>query len=184
MNRKSIAAIALLVLAALAAGAATYASPWWSVHQMRKAAAERDADALLARVDQAALRQSVRLSLGFELTAAIHEAAGEKGRQAEGASELVRMQLDPMTDTLTSAPLLMAMLIQGHPSPALGRGAALGVPRIAPSSEEGGWDAEVRYVDRSTVQVRAKNSPLAGGFILKRKGWLNWKLSGLQLPGQ
>ncbi|MGR4869833.1 DUF2939 domain-containing protein [Variovorax sp. LARHSF232] len=182
-RNKSIAlgaGLAIVLLLLVAAG--IYASPYWSVHQMKEAARERDVDALLARVDQSALRQSVRLSLGFKLSEALHDAQAESGKaQAEGARAQAAAQVDPLTEALTSPPLLIAMLIEGRPSRALG-----GIGRLPASGDAdlGEWEAQLRYVDSATVQVRSSQAPQAGGFILRRSGLIDWKLSGLLLPGQ
>lgn len=176
-------AIVLLLLLLVAAG--IYASPYWSVHQMKEAARERDVDALLARVDQSALRQSVRLSLGFKLGEALHGAQAESGKaQAEGARAQAAAQVDPLTETLTSPPLLIAMLIEGRPSRALtGSGFAGVQPPSASDEGLGEWETRLRYVDSATVHVRSDKAPQAGGFILRRTGLVDWKLSGLLLPG-
>ena len=59
MTRKLIFGAALGALVVVAAVAAVlYASPYWAVYQLKKAAQERDVDALLAHVDERALRLS------------------------------------------------------------------------------------------------------------------------------
>ncbi len=170
-----------IVLLLLLVAAGIYASPYWAVHQMKEAARERNVDALLARVDQSALRQSVRLALGFQLSETLHEAQAESGKAlAQGALPQAAAQLDPLTAALTSPPLLIAMLIEGRPSRALG-----GLGRLPASGDAdlGEWEAQLRYVDSATVQVRSRQTPQAGGFILRRSGLIDWKLSGLLLPG-
>jgi hypothetical protein len=185
-RNKTIAVSAgLLALLLLALAAAFYASPYWSVHQLKQAARERDVDALLEHVDQKALRQSVRLALGFQLAESIQGSAGEGARpmtrdSRESRDIALNTTLDPMTEMLSSPTLLMAMLLEGHPSRALSRGAPPLL--ILPETVPGDWPAEIRYLDRSTVEVRPKGGPDGGAFVLRRSGIVDWRLSGLRPP--
>ena len=186
-KRSIILLTASMAAIVLAAAGAIFGAPYWSMHQLKTAAQERDVDALMARVDLNALRQSVRLSMGFRFSEALHEARAEGGKPlAEGARAAMAAQVDPLTETLVSPPLLIAMLIEGRPSRALtGAGPAgvqLAVAQAGALAARDGWHAQLHRVDSATVQVRARESPQAGGFVLKRTGLLDWKLSGLLLP--
>jgi hypothetical protein len=190
MTRKTSIAwgLGLLTALLLALAAGLYAAPYWSMNRLKEAARERDIDALLAGVDQKALRQSVRLSLGFRFGESMQEAQAESGKPAaDGARAISASQVDPLTERLTSPPLLIAMLLEGRPSQAL-LGGGFATPRLsaaqAGDADLGHWKTELRYLDSATVQVRSKEAPQQGGFILRRSGMVDWKLSGLLMPGQ
>lgn len=158
---------AAMALVVLVLAAAYYGAPYWTVHELKQAARDRDADALLVHVDQAALRKSVQLALGFSL--APSPASPESQATA-------RSMLEAMPELLSSPTSLMAMLLQGHPSRVLDPEAAF-VP-VLPEAADGDWPVELRYVGRSTVEVRAKGAT-GGAFILRRAGLFRWKWSAI-----
>ena len=188
MKRKALTVTIAAIVALGLFGAAVYASPYWAVRELKEAARERDVDALLEHVDTNALRRNVRLAMGFKLQEqfiAPHDLDAKPA--GPGASEAARALVDPMSDALTSPPLLMSMLIQGKPSDLMGglQMAPLGTVAQAGEKAVGGhWDAAIEYVDWSTVLVASKSTPHAGNFILKRAGLMDWKLSGFRMPNQ
>jgi len=177
----AVAGVAVLVAGAY------FGSPYWTVHQIRKAAQARDVDALMARVDQPALQRSVRLAMGFRLAEVLSGGAraDSRPRLAEGATAIASAQAEPLVSLLSSPTLLFSMLIEGYPSQALTGQVSL--PAAWQTAAQGGkaagdWDARLNRVDASTIVLESRQSPGRGGFILRRSGWLKWKLSGLQLP--
>ena len=160
-------ALAAAALVAIVLVGAYYGAPYWTVHELKQAARDRDADALLAHVDQAALRKSMQLALGFSL-------AQPQGSPA--SQPAARPMLDAMPELLSAPTSLMAMLLQGHPSRVLDPDAVF-MP-ILPEAAEGDWTVELRHVGRSTVEVRAKGST-GGAFILRRAGLFRWKWSAI-----
>lgn len=176
------ASLTVAVLACLA-GAAYYASPYWAVHRLKQAAQERDVDAVMAQVDQQALERSVRQALGLQLNVALYGGRTEGARTLpDGAPEAAAARMDAVSRTFAEPTAVMSMLIQGYPSSAITGVAALSRARLsaieAGEGEGGGWKAQVRYIDRRTVEVRSERMPGAGAFVLSRSGWWNWKLSG------
>ena len=183
--RPGLAAVLAVAVLACVAGAADYASPYWALHRLKQAALDRDVDAVMARVDQEAFERSIRQALGMRLSEAMYGARAEAPRTLpEGAQELAAARMDSLSHTFAESTAVMAMLIQGYPSSAVSGTAALSRARLsaveASEGEGGDWKAQLRYVDRHTVEVRSASMPGAGAFVLSRAGWWGWKLSGLE----
>jgi hypothetical protein len=175
--KTSIVGTLALVLLGAALAAAYWAAPYWTVRELKQAARDRDADALLAHVDQDALRKSVELALGFNLA---ERQAEQAQRNAKPVSREAQAQANSMMsnlpDLLASPTALMSMLLQGHPSRALDPYGVY-VPML-PEAATGDWPVELRYVGHSIVEVRAKGAT-GSAFILRRNGLFDWKWSAI-----
>ena len=171
-----VGALALGLLGA-ALAAAYWAAPYWTVRELKQAARDRDTDALLAHVDQGALRKSMELALGFSLADRQAEQAQRNPKAASpAAQEQVRSLVGGMPELLSSPTSLMSMLLQGHPSRALDPYGVY-VPML-PEAATGDWPVELRYVGHSIVEVRAKGAT-GSAFILRRNGLFDWKWSAI-----
>ncbi|MBP7000689.1 DUF2939 domain-containing protein [Amaricoccus sp.] len=160
----SAAAFAFLVAGAVWA----IASPWWTLREMRAAAAARDPAALAAHVDFPALRESLKSELAAAMLA--EAAAQPDGAAALGAALGVAM-IDPLVDGLVS-PAGLRMMFAAEPA----RGGA------APL---GGFGAEGELaIDRdgfSTFRVARRDAPAEAALVFRRDGYA-WKLAGVELP--
>jgi hypothetical protein len=180
MNTPKLLKSSLLVLALLA-GIAVYASPYFTVHQLREAARERDAQALVAHVDFPALRQSLKLSVQDRLAGRERNERGDPTPAAAMGAAVAAALLGPMVDVLIT-PETLGRILQGE-SP-------LGLPggREPPTdSQEGrprlltemGYESPGRFVF-SLRREGDDEEPIA--LVLHRQGLIGWRLAEMRLP--
>ncbi|MFN3809653.1 MAG: DUF2939 domain-containing protein [Roseateles asaccharophilus] len=171
---------ALLALA-LVAGLALYATPYLTVHQLREAARERDAQALAAHVDFPALRQHLKLSVQDRLAGRERNERGDPTPAAAMGAAVAAALLGPMVDVLIT-PETLGRILQGE-SP-------LGLPggREPPTySQEGrprlltemGYESPGRFVF-SLRREGDGEEPIA--LVLHRQGLIGWRLAEMRLP--
>jgi len=173
MNRTRVLA-AGAVGALLVAAAASFASPWWSLHRLRDAVARHDADAVSAQVDFPALRASVK----DQLQASI-------GRDVDGANPFAQIGrkfamavANPLVDAVVSPEGVAAMVEHGKiaiakPAP------SADAPGTEPAQEKPRYAVHYRGLNRFAVTARD-----GGSFIFRRDGLWSWKLAGVDFPSQ
>lgn len=162
------AAAALII----AAGATWYfASPAWTLRQMKAAADANDPKALDAYVDYPALREDLKAEIAGRIMA-----EAKKHRSILGGLGLAigSAVTDPMVDRLVSPAGMRAALTakrdQAYFGPEMQAASALRVPD----------DPIIVRRSLSEFLVASKKEP-ARGLVFKRHG-LSWKLSGVELP--
>ncbi len=168
MGRAKWLAIAVVVL--IAAGATWYfASPAYTLSQMKAAAEENDSDAFASYIDFPALREDMKAELMAQIMIqAQKDTSGFGGLGMALGSAMV----GPMIDGMISPAGVRAMFISKRnqsnpPNKAMG---ALQVEE-SPIIERRGF---------SEFLVTSKGKP-GSGMVFKRHG-LGWKLSGVDLP--
>jgi hypothetical protein len=170
-SKARFAALAAAVLVVAAAATWYFASPAWTLRQMKAAADANDPDALNPYIDYPALREDLKAEI------------------------MVQMRAEAKKDTSGFGPLGLAIgtamigpVIDGVVSPA-GMRASLTARRDQVRSGAGRRAASVLHVPDDPVIVRrglseflvaTKREP-ASGLVFKRHG-LSWKLSGVELP--
>jgi hypothetical protein len=171
--RNGIVVVAGL-LAALAAGW-WFGSPWWTLREMRAAAAAHDERALSAHVDYPALRASVKQQVMAAYgNGAVSEA---RGLGSLGAA-LARALAGPVIDTLVTPDGVRAMfeVEEARKTPSAAASAAGGGPVLPalkdrPVIERDGLD-----------QFRVHGRDSGSATMIFRRAGLGWKLSGVALP--
>ena len=169
--RTRVAALAAAALI-IAAGVAWYwASPGWTLHQMKAAADANDPGALNAYIDYPALREDLKAEIRGRMKA---EARKDKtGFGGLGLAIGTRM-IGPVIDGLVTPARMRAALTvkrdQAQTEVAPGAASALRVPD----------DPVIVRRGVSEFLVASKQQPRSG-LVFKRHG-LSWKLSGVDLP--
>ncbi len=168
MGRAKWVAIALAVLIATGAGW-YFASPAYTLSQMKAAAEENNSDEFASYIDFPALREDMKAELMAQiLTEAQKDTSGFGGLGMALGSAMV----GPMIDGMISPAGVRAMFIskrnQSNP----------------PNKAMGGLQVEESpIIERrgfSEFLVTSKGKP-GSGMVFKRHG-LGWKLSGVDLP--
>jgi len=185
MRNKIIFLSCILLISAATVG--FFFSPYWTVHNIRQAALEKDAAALSDHVDYPALRESLKANVNALLAQEVAKKKGDNPLEAFGAA-LAAAFVNPLIDALVT-PESLTMLLAGEKPDVRKLGAATWNKSSSPKAE--GKPAEASNVDmtgryeslnRFIVRVKEKGSsepPVE--FVLTRHGLLSWKLSALRL---
>ncbi|WP_296229133.1 DUF2939 domain-containing protein [Ralstonia sp. UBA689] len=195
MNSKAVtAAVVVLVAAGVLA---SYASPYWTLHQMRAAIDAKDVGAFSSYVNFPAVQDSIK----SQLTASMRKKLGGAGEADDNLFANLGMAIgagviNRMVDALVSPESVMGMMARGKTSasgallgqlPPQSSDADSGTPQSAASrdNDAGGSqrpDYSMRYENWSTVTATAKQGDKEQGkFIFRRDGLLSWKLVGLDM---
>jgi Protein of unknown function (DUF2939) len=115
MRRRSLAI--LIGVAVVAVVVTSYASPYWTLRQMRNAILEKDADAFSSRVDFPALRESVRAQVMIAMQARLGT-PDMKGNALAGFGMLLGMALvNQVIDTMVTPAGVMTLMAEGTSRP-------------------------------------------------------------------
>lgn len=177
-----------IVVAILAVAGAYYASPYWTVRQLREAAEARDADRMSDFVDFPSLRESIKAELQASVVMPMLNDPKMKDNPFAGlGAMLAGAMLGPMIDSMISPAGLAAMLKQGPPSkPSEVMSKPPAVDGAAPA--RGAVDEAVRStysgLNRFVVAYARPDEPIdrAPALIFRRDGLFSWKLSKVRLP--
>lgn len=157
MKRPSTAGIVGVIVAILVV-ATSYASPYWTLREMRTALIDKDADAFSSHVDFPAVRESVRGQVMIAMQARLGTPE-MKGNAFAGLGMLLGMALiNQIIDTLVTPGGVMTLMAQGSAQPI-----DLGNPN-APASPRSG--AAIRPGQPAVPPQPAPaiaSSPTAGG---------------------
>lgn len=175
MKKITIAAAA----SAIALAATAYASPYFTLHQIKTALAERNAEALAEHVDFPALRTSVKAQLETSMARSIEATAGSGNPLAALGQSIASAMLGKMVDTMVSPAGVVALVDKSAVSPQ----AVVTTNSDAPADgvqKKAGYTAG--YAGLNTFVVRAKDGyAQEGALVLLRHGVWGWKLSSIEI---
>ncbi|MBB4842505.1 hypothetical protein HNP55_001020 [Paucibacter oligotrophus] len=160
-----------------------FASPYLTLHQMRRAAQAQNAQGLSEHVDWPSLRDSLKTGVQARLAQQDLNEQGQPSRAAAWGAAVAGALLGPLVDSLIT-PQSLGRLLQGQ-SPGA---AALGFPPPSPAASEPGaqaleWSSHFEGINRFVFSLRkpgAEEDPIH--LVLRREGLLGWKLAELRLP--
>jgi hypothetical protein len=171
-NRIVLAAGTAAALLALT----SYASPYWTLHRMKTAIVEKDADRFSSYIDFPALRESVKGQM-MVLVNKRMSGSDMANNPFAGIGQMMGAALiNPMVDAAMSPAGVIAMFESGKAQPL--RGPARSTES---SSHAESVHYAVAYESWSKVAI-SKPGEDAGRFILKRTGLWSWQLTSLELP--
>jgi hypothetical protein len=161
-------AIALVLVLLIAAAAWWYASPIWTLREMREAAQAHDAARLSRHVDYPALRTDLKADLaGYAMR---HARANPQDAGANFAAALSSAFLGPVVDAVVSPQGVAAMF--AHEDQVAKAGEVVPV--------KAGDHPVIERDDLDTFRVHGANAS-KGALVFRREG-LSWKLAGVDLP--
>ncbi|MEW6372788.1 MAG: DUF2939 domain-containing protein [Pseudomonadota bacterium] len=155
----------------------SYASPYWTLHQMKTAIADKDADQLSEHIDFPALRESFK---GQMMTMMNKRMSSPEmaNNPFSGVGQMMAVALiNPLIDAAVSPAGVLAMMESGKVQPAPQQ-----TRKADPATPQDKRDYLVSYQSWSKVAV-SQTGQDTGRFILKRTGLWSWQLSALELPG-
>ncbi|MGK5047109.1 DUF2939 domain-containing protein [Janthinobacterium sp. GB4P2] len=164
-------------VAVIAVAATAYASPYYALHQIKTALAERNAEALATHVDFPAMRASVKAQLEASMARSIAATAGSDNPLAALGQSIASAMLGKMVDTMVSPAGVVALVNKSAVGPQASDtadGPADGARKKA------GYSAS--YAGVNTFVVRAKDgNAQEGALVLLRHGVWGWKLSSIEI---
>ncbi|MDO8071421.1 DUF2939 domain-containing protein [Janthinobacterium sp. SUN176] len=173
MKKITIAAAVAVIAVAVTA----YASPYYTLHQIKTALAERNADALAAHVDFPALRASVKTQLEASMARSIEATAGSGNPLAALGQSIASAMLGKMVDTMVSPAGVVALVNKSAVSPQ-----AEPNPDAPADGARKKADYSAGYAGLNTFIVRAKDgNAQEGALVLLRHGVWGWKLSSIEI---
>lgn len=168
------AAVAVIGVAVTA-----YASPYYALHQIKTALAERNAEALAGHVDFPALRASVKAQLEASMARSIEATAGSGNPLAALGQSIASAMLGKMVDTMVSPAGVVALVNKSAVSPQAGADARADAPADG-AQKKAGYSAS--YAGVNTFVVRAQDgNAQEGALVLQRHGVWGWKLSSIEI---
>ncbi|MDO8065070.1 DUF2939 domain-containing protein [Janthinobacterium sp. SUN206] len=173
MKKITIAAAVAVIAVAVTA----YASPYYTLHQIKTALAERNADALAAHVDFPALRASVKTQLEASMARSIEATAGSGNPLAALGQSIASAMLGKMVDTMVSPAGVVALVNKSAVSPQAEEN-----PDAPADGARKQADYSAGYAGLNTFIVRAKDgNAQEGALVLLRHGVWGWKLSSIEI---
>lgn len=173
---KKTHALVAVAAAAVLLGLSSYASPYWTLHQMKTAIAEKDADGLSEHIDFPALRDSFKGQMMTMMKERMASSEMENNPFAAMGQMMGAALIDRMIDVAVSPAGVMAMMEAGKVKPG-----ARPAPEANRDAAKESLDYSVDYRGWSKVAISTSQQD-AGKFILKRTGLWSWQLSALELP--
>lgn len=171
-NSKTRVAALIAATLIIAAGVLWYlASPGWTLHQMKAAAAANDADALNSYIDYPALRDDLKAEMLGQMVA---EAKKDKSPFGGLGLAIGTAITGPAVDRLITPAAMRAALMAKRD---------MALTEAAPQTASALRVPDDPVIVRrgfSEFLVASKQQPKSG-LVFKRHG-LSWKLSGVDLP--
>ncbi|KKO64664.1 hypothetical protein VM94_01368 [Janthinobacterium sp. KBS0711] len=164
-------------MAAVAVAVAAYSSPYYALHQIKTALAERNAEALAEHVDFPALRASVKTQLEVSMARSIAATAGSDNPLAALGQSIASAMLGKMVDTMVSPAGVVALVNKSAVSPQ-----ASDTTDTPADGAQKKAEYSAGYAGVNTFVVRAKDGNVQeGALVLQRHGVWGWKLSSIEI---
>ena len=183
-SKKKIAVPASL--AAIVLGILYFASPYWGLHQMRRAVESNDAVYISDHVDFPQLRESLKATFKTHMAKEVAKEDAD-GFEALGAA-LGAMMIDPMVDAMVTPEGLIAMMqgkdldeIQNSPKGSSGN------PQSPVTTDEQmnvtkmGYEKLNRFVVKVADPSEGPSDKNSLTLLFLRSGLFSWKLAGIRL---
>ena len=175
MKKITIAA----AVAVIAVAATAYAAPYYTLHQIKTALTERNADTLAEHVDFPALRASVKTQLEASMARSIEATAGSDNPLAALGQSIAGAMLGKMVDAMVSPAGVVALVNKSAVSPQAGAAGDADAPADG-ARKKAAYSAG--YAGLNTFVVRAQDGNAQdGALVLQRHGVWGWKLSSIEI---
>ena len=174
MKRSHVLIAAVVVATSLALS--SYASPYWTLHRMNSAIADKDAARFSSYVDFPALRDSIKGQMMALMNQHMSRPEVADNPLAGIGQMMGAALINPIVDAAVSPAAVIAMFESGKAQPLQGQASKTD----SPDGEETAHYA-VDYETWSRVAI-SKPGNDAGRFILKRTGLWSWQLAALEFP--
>nr|WP_315597674.1 DUF2939 domain-containing protein [uncultured Cupriavidus sp.] len=187
MSKKVLVGVAAVMVVG---AVASYASPYWTIYQMRSAIEKRDAEKFSTYVDYPALRESLKAQLLISLQGDVASSPELKDNPFAGLGQIIGLAMvNTLVETMGPPAGVMALMAGEKPGP---KPSALQAPAPAPAPEpdtprkDAAKDTlryDVSYRSWDLVQATAtkeNGEPITAD--LRRDGLWSWKWVGIKIP--
>lgn len=178
MKKSHVQIAAVAVAASLALS--SYASPYWTLHRMNTAIAEKDAERFSSYVDFPSLRESVKGQMMVMMNERLSRPEMADNPFGGIGQIMGAALINPIVDAAVSPAGVIAMFKSGKARPLPGVTGKQEAPAPGDVRDDAPKYA-VDYEGWSRVAI-SKPGDDAGRFILKRTGLWSWQLAALELP--
>lgn len=160
------------------------ASPYITLYQMRSAMQDSDADAFSKHVDFPALRENFKGQMMAAMNSQM-ESPEMAGNPFAGFGKAMAVAfIGPMVDNLISPAGVIAMMKNNSVSLEAAKKQASAAPDTSPtaaSKPASDYAIDYRSWDKMVVRLDGASED-RGGFVFRRNGIWDWKLSAVELP--
>ena len=184
MNKKVLTCAAIAIALG---GVSSYASPYWTIYQMRSAIEKRDSNKFSRYVDYPALRESLKAQLLLSLKDKM-QGPEMKDNPFAGLGQMIGLAMvNTIVDTMVSPAGVMALMAGEKPAsknptePPQSPAPAPDGPRKEAAKDALKYD--VSYEGWDLVQATATKEdgePIVADF--RREGLWSWKWVGIKIP--
>ncbi|MCT7295202.1 DUF2939 domain-containing protein [Ralstonia sp. CHL-2022] len=181
MNKKAV----VVVVVAVTAAACSYASPYWTIYQMRSAIEARNADKFSQYVDYPALRESVKAQFMVTMQQKM-QAPEMKNNPFAGLGQMLGLAMvNTVVDAMVSPSGVMSMMAGEKPMATPSSPARTTKPTTedekAAAKDAVKYDVSYRSWDLVQASALNKNGDTVT-VDLRRDGLWSWKWVGIKLP--
>lgn len=159
-----------------------FASPYWTVNQIKSAAKHNDPKALAQYIDFPSIKESLKSQINGLLVKEVTKEGKSGGFEALGAA-MATAFVGPVIDAFVT-PENLTMMMQGK-NVKLGETSTEHASKDQAVNENSHTNVEMGYesYDRFNVDVSAEKDPSKKiSFTLKREGLWSWKVATLTMP--
>jgi hypothetical protein len=168
------------ILGLVAVGGYWYGSPYLAMKATQTAAQTNDAETFNEHVDYPLLRESIK----GQMAAVVSEQMGDLAQSKAGAAgaALGLAMLGPMVDAFVRPEMMMKAMSNGKMLPKPGEGSGSSSADGTPKKELK-WDFTRNGPNTVVAVPQDPSSTTASpGFVFKRYGFADWKLTEIRLP--
>jgi hypothetical protein len=165
MRKWLVAVAAVLALV----GGWWYASPLWTLREMRQAAMERNADRFSSYIDYPAVRESLKAEIRKSV---MQDMSAQSSRGASIGSAFALALLGPLVDAMITPETVRTMFAKQAPT--------ANPPKAKPKLPSAANDPIIERDGFDQFRVRDRD-PSKGSIIFHRFG-LGWKMVGIDIP--
>lgn len=176
--------LTLLLLVVFAVVGWFFASPYWTLYQLKSAAQAQDIDTMVTYVDFDSVRSDLKEQLKTELTKEF-DPAGQTGFEALGVA-IAMAAVDGLVEKMITPSTIKTVLEGKNLADNLTTSQTASNAQDAqntPTYTQPNWQFDTNYQNINQFAVNVKNPEQKDAqVILTRDGLFSWKVSKIKLP--
>lgn len=176
MNQKLAIGGAIAIGIAAIAGTVSYFSPYFTVENIKKSAADRDAEALVKYIDFPSLRTSVKENVKNRVMKEIEKrAATDKEATTAIGQQFVEKTVNPTVDKILTPEGISALIENRIPE------AEFNFEELEQQAERSKMNMGYESLNRFAIHITDINDPDKKVIVVLKRDGLAWKLSEVDI---